>query len=128
MLSGQSHEASMMIIRPRTWIPGTPRGYGGNYDWRRTVVAALGAHAFDLQPEQQLAVTFDFRINPRSPKYNGQNLPHGTDLDNLIKETIDAMLPHGGEIDDRVIYRIEATKAQVESDADTGVFVEARTI
>ena len=55
-------------------------------------------------------------------------MPHGTDLDNMIKETIDAMLPHKGRIDDRLIYRIEASKAHVASGSDCGVFVEVETM
>lgn len=118
----------MPPILPRTWISGTPRGYGGSRDWRNAVAVALGDWAHDIQPEDHLAVTFSFHINPNSPSYNGQNLPHGTDLDNLVKETLDAMLPHTGRIDDRLIYRIEASKQHVNGDDETGVFVAVAQI
>ncbi len=118
----------MAIAIPKTWIAGTPRGYGGTLDWRREVGQCLGQVVNKLSPDQRLAIRLEFRINPDSSRYFGQNRPHGTDLDNLIKETIDGLLPHGGPVDDRMIYSIEAAKVHVARDDESGVFVELHVI
>ncbi len=78
-------------------------------------------------------VSLEFRVFPRSRKYRGQNLPHGTDLDNLIKNTIDCLtsVREGGLAilpDDNAVYRIDARKELVENDDAAGVWIEVRSI
>jgi Holliday junction resolvase RusA-like endonuclease len=76
-----------------------------------------------------IAVDLTFCIWPDSPAYGGQNRPHGTDLDNMIKVTIDGLTPHEGRgvgiiQDDRCVYQIVARKEQVRADADAGAWIE----
>jgi len=59
-------------------------------------------------------------------------MPHGTDLDNLVKQTVDGLaetksksLPSGlGVIaTDKVVYQITASKGLVSYDEEMGVWV-----
>lgn len=124
---------------PRTWVPGTPRGFGDNKVaaiWLRELEATLGEYRdqgeHDDPRNTRYAVTLEFRIWPDSPKYRGQNRPHGTDVDNLVKQTLDGLthtrskdLPPGLNVitNDRAVYRLLATKDHVGQDQDMGVFV-----
>lgn len=91
-----------------------------------------GVQSAAVSEGDRLSVALEFRIFPQSKAYRGMNLPHGTDLDNLVKQTIDALsqtrggrLPRGlGVIpDDSAVYNIEASKQHVDSDSDSGVFM-----
>ena len=130
----------MSTIVPRTWVPGTPRGWGHKKLEREW----LGEIALVLEPYRGVGksvdpnvvryeVSLEFRVFPRSHKYGGQNLPHGTDLDNLIKNTIDCLtsVREGALVilrDDNAVYRIDASKKLVENDDATGVWIEIRSI
>ena len=134
----------MERVIPRTWVPGTPRGYGDNKVaavWLGELAEVLGAFrdaAENHDAERtRYAVTLEFRIFPESPAYHGQNRPHGTDLDNLVKQTLDGLshtrsktLPPGLNImtEDMAVYRITATKEHVQSDDETGVHVAVETL
>ena len=134
----------MTPVIPRVWVPGTPRGYGNSKvaaEWLREMEQELSAYrdaARQHDPEAtRYAVTLEFRVWPHSPKYGGKNLPHGSDVDNLAKQTIDGLshtgrgdLPPGlnAITDDKAVYRLAATKAHVASDAETGVFVTVEVL
>ena len=80
----------------------------------------------------KVAVKLRFLIFPDSPKYRGQMRPHGPDLDNLVKLTIDGLTPLRGRgtailADDRCVYRIEAEKELVGDDDETGVWLSLHT-
>lgn len=132
----------METIVPRTWVPGTPRGFGDNKVasvWLNELRKALraysdAANAHDSK-ETRYTVTLEFLIDPESPAYRRQNLPHGTDLDNMVKQTIDGLshtrakdLPPGLNIigEDQAVYRIVATKEHVSGKDETGVFVAVK--
>jgi hypothetical protein len=134
----------MDTIVPRTWIQGTPRGFGDNKIasvWLMEMEVALdgyrGRGVRDDPKTTRYEVILEFRIFPNSQKYRGQNLPHGTDLDNLVKQTIDGLaktnsrsLPPGLQIlqSDRAVYRIIATKEHVPSDDETGVWININAL
>lgn len=118
----------------RTFIPGTPRGFGGPSagPWIDCVRTGL-CKFVPFDPGLRLAVQLEFCIWPGSPHYRGHGREHGTDLDNLIKQTIDALsvtksqlLPQGLRLipDDSAIYEIVASKRIVKSDAETGVWIQ----
>jgi hypothetical protein len=128
----------MEAVVPRTWVGGTPRGYANNEvasEWLNELPHALAQSAEAGKTHGETAryeVVLEFRVFPRSPRYWGQNLPHGTDLDNLIKQTLDGLavtrsssLPPGLGIlsSDSAVYRLVATKEHVSSDDETGAWV-----
>ncbi len=130
------------LLRP-TWIQGTPRGYGNSKiagAWLEEIARAI--ESAGVLPAcggagAMVAVSLDFKLNPRSKAYRGQNLPHGTDLDNLVKQTIDGLvstrggkLPSGCRLiaNDSSIYSIHATKTHVSSDAEMGATVSIEII
>ena len=128
-----------MTIVPRTWVPGIPRGFGDRKkedEWCDAIGAALSTHAGAVAadaPRQRYAITLDFHINPKSKAYNGQHAQDGTDLDNLIKMTIDGICEtrrRGLKIlpNDRLIYKISAEKILVDTDDQMGAFVILETI
>ena len=76
-----------------------------------------------------VSVALTFRIWPDSPHYAGQNRPHGTDLDNMVKLTIDGLTPYRGRglgviKDDHCVFQLTARKEHVRSDADAGAWIE----
>lgn len=88
----------MVTVVPRTWVAGTPRGYGNDNvasEWLNEMAASLekyrGAGEEHDRQNTRYEVTLAFRIHPERRKYWGQNKPHGTDLDNLVKQTIDGL-------------------------------------
>ncbi len=111
----------MSTIVPRTWVRGTPRGWGDKKLEREW----LGEIAVVLEPYQgagrsvdpnvvRYELSLEFRVFPGSRRYGGQNLPHGTDLDNLIKNTVDCLtcVREGGLAilpDVNAVYRIVAS-------------------
>ena len=133
----------MTIIVPRTWIPGTPRGYGDSKvssEWLSEMAAVLeqyrgagAAHSGTARYEVHL----EFRINPGGRKYRGQARVHGPDLDNLTKQTIDGLshtraewMPPGLGIieNDSAVYSIVATKEHVAEDSEMGLWVTVKLI
>ena len=130
----------MKSVVPKTWVPGTPRGYGSRKtedEWLAELSQGLsgfrGMADESSLPEIRYEVDLDFVIWPLSPKYGGQNLPHGTDLDNLVKMTIDGLaLTEGRGLgiiwDDSAIYRVNATKSHTEDEQSTGVWITIRGI
>jgi Holliday junction resolvase RusA-like endonuclease len=120
-------------------VKGTPRGFGNSKvacEWLNELGQALGQYAGAGQGHDKETVRYEvvleFRIFPESPNYWRQNLPHGTDLDNLVKQTLDGLaetrstnLPRGLGVlaTDSAVYRIVASKEHVLSDDETGVWV-----
>jgi hypothetical protein len=128
-----------VIVVPRTWVPGVPRGWGNRKtedQWLDAIEATLSHHANAVAVDAaraQYAVTLEFRINPRSKEYNGQHAHDGTDLDNLIKMTIDGLCAtkrRGLNIlpNDRLIYQISAEKTLVETDDEMGAFITLESL
>jgi Holliday junction resolvase RusA-like endonuclease len=121
------------ILLPRTWIAGTPRGWGSRHiedEWLHAMHIALGSR-WQGRPAAivPVAVELTFCIWPDSPRYNGQNRPHGTDLDNMVKLTIDGLTPYRGRglkiiEDDRCVFQITARKELVRSDSAMGAWIE----
>ncbi|OHB74247.1 MAG: hypothetical protein A2Z34_00655 [Planctomycetes bacterium RBG_16_59_8] len=133
----------MENVVPRTWVPGTPRGYGSEKvanEWLKQIEDKLGGYrgrGKSHSDTDRYEVDLAFLINPNSAKYCGKNLPHGTDLDNLVKQTVDGLaatksrsLPSGLGIlhDDSAVYQIVATKEHVKRDEDAGVWVTVRLL
>ena len=130
----------MSTIVPRTWVRGTPRGWGDKIlerEWLAEIALVLEPYRGVNRSVDPNVVRYEesleFRVFPRSRKYRGKNLPHGTDLDNLIKNTIDCLtsVREGGLAilsDDNAVYRIVASKELVEDDDAAGVWIEIRSI
>lgn len=127
------------IVMPRTFVQGTPRGYGGEtgIKWLGRVKKSLLEQLGPMEPVKQdvaCIVELEFVLVPESKEYGGQNGQFGTDLDNLIKQTVDALSHnerakrHGlGVIpDDRQIAQIVATKKAVKTDGQMGVWITIR--
>ena len=128
-----------MVVVPRTWVKGTPRGYGDSKvasEWIAELRAGLAQfEGVGTQHDSETVryeVILEFRVYPGSAKYRGQNMPHGTDLDNLVKQTVDGLAstkskslsPGLGIIaEDKAVYRITASKDLVPDDEETGVWV-----
>ncbi len=126
------------MVVPKTWVPGTPRGFGDSKIagvWLEQIETALSGFrgaAEHHSSETRYGVTLEFHLNPTSGKYRGQSPMHGSDLDNLVKQTIDGLattrggaLPSGLRVmtGDNAVYKLTATKIHVTKDEDTGVFV-----
>jgi len=128
-----------MVIVPKTWVPGIPRGFGDTKisgQWLDSIDAALSNYANTVtvdSPRARFHVTLEFRLNPKSKAYGGQHAQDGTDLDNLVKMTIDGLCAtrtRGLKIlpNDRLIYKISAEKELVETDEEMGAFVTLETL
>jgi len=140
----QAGRAAISIVIPRTWVPGTPRGYGDSKTaaaWVRDIESALTRYrdaARGRDPDStRYAVTLEFRLRPGSPLFGSQNPGHGTDLDNLAKQTIDGLTrTRGGDLpaglnaitNDNAIYRLTLSKEHVASDEEMGVFVTVEVL
>ena len=130
----------MKIVVPRTWVSGTPRGYGDRKtedEWLAALARDLSVYKRSVENSSDSGggydVDLEFMIWPRSPTYRGQNLPHGTDLDNLIKTTIDGLASTHGRglgiiFDDSAIYGIKASKFLVMDERSTGVWITIREL
>ena len=130
----------MKVVVPRTWVSGTPRGYGNRKtedEWLAALTRDLSRYERSVEKSSDRGggyeIDLEFMIWPRSPKYWGQNLPHGTDLDNLIKTTIDGLASTRGRglgiiFDDSAIYRIKASKSLVMDERSTGVWITIREL
>ena len=134
----------MGTVVPRTWVKGTPRGFGDSKVasvWLEELLAALGQYsgvgAGHNRERTRYEIVLEFRMFPGSASYRGQNLPHGTDLDNLVKQTIDGLaetssagLPPGLGIlcTDSAVYRIVAGKEHVSSDGETGAWITVNAV
>lgn len=91
-----------------------------------------------LSGEARCEIVLEFRIWPDDPAYGGQARPHGPDLDNLVKLTIDGLTPHrsrDGEYrgvgiipDDSSVYRISASKQLAHSATETGAWITVSTL
>lgn len=123
----------MTVLLLRTWVAGTPRGFGAKKSedvWIDEIRAALAHVRAPLcRKADRCEVILDFLVNPQSKKYNGQNLPHGTDLDNMIKMTIDGLQTLRGRglgliEEDSSVYRIVAGKEHVADDRLMGCWIE----
>jgi Holliday junction resolvase RusA-like endonuclease len=130
----------MPVVVPRTWIPGIPRGWGNKKsetawleDLRRTLKPYCDIGLSQASVDTRYRIALEFFIWPESPKYQRKNLPHGTDLDNLVKNTLDCLTPHrqGGLAilhEDRALYELNAVKRIVSSDAEMGVWLAVESI
>ena len=135
---------TIATIVARKWVPGIPRGYGDPKvasEWLKQIADALGAYrGAGKKPDLKKAryeVTLEFRVFPQRGMYRGQNPIHGTDLDNLVKQTLDGLsqtrskdLPEGLGIltSDNAVYRLLATKELVACDAEMGMWVTIETL
>lgn len=119
-------------ILPRTRMPGTPRGYGDRSiedEWLGAMRAALGVR--DHPPAGRGAryeVSLEFRVWPDDPAYRGQMRPHGPDLDNTLKLTVDGLCEHDGRgvnllHSDAAVYRITAEKRLVAEPDEAGAWI-----
>lgn len=131
----------MKTIVPRKWVNGIPRGFGNDNAaaWLRSIEHSLAEYrGLSLGHDRlvtRYAVTLEFFVNPKSPAYapaTEEFKAHGTDLDNLVKQTLDGLsqtkskkLPPGLRIvtDDKAVYRLAATKEHVSEDEKMGVWV-----
>ena len=119
----------MEELVPRTWVSGTPRVWGDAKlasEWINDIRKALnrysGVGRNHVLSQVRYEVVLEFHINPDSPKYGGRMRPHGPDLGNFVKQTIDALAQTKSEnmaegliilADDCAVYRIAATKEHV---------------
>ncbi len=125
----------MKLIVPYTWISGVPRGYGDNRttgQWRDEIANSLedyiGRTNGQNVEETGYEITLAFYIFPGSEKYGRQNLPHGPDLDNLVKNTVDILHLENHNLriilDDKFIFRIDASKILVDDDIKMGLWIQ----
>ena len=131
----------MQILNPK-WIPGTPRGYGDRKiedQWLASMRQALASVPVSaLTGADRCEVILEFKVWPDNPAYRGNARPHGPDLDNLVKLTVDGLTPHcsrDGEYrgvgiipDDPMVYRIVASKELVDSAEETGVLISVSVL
>ena len=111
----------MIVLLKRTWVPGTPRGFGDKKtenEWLQAMVSVLGSKGQGLI-DGRYEIELEFLLDIESPNYRDQNRPHGTDLDNLVKLTIDGLTPLRGRgtgmiKDDKSVFRIVASKELVD--------------
>jgi len=99
--------------------------------------ALVSVRVPSLTGAEQCEVTLAFKMWPDDPAYGGMARPHGPDLDNMVKLTIDGLTPHrsrdgiyrgvGVIPGDPMIYRIVASKELVHSADETGVLVSIST-
>ena len=137
----------MIIVVPRTWIRGVPRGYGNNKvaaEWLRAIENSLAAYreasALHDSLRTKYEVVLEFHLDPTSladGRPPSDFRAHGTDLDNRVKQTLDGLsqtrsdtLPPGLRIvtDDKAIHRIIANKVIVDGEGGMGAWVEVRLL
>lgn len=116
-------------------------GYGDRKieeQWLASMKRALASvRAPSLTGAERSEVTLEFKVWPDNPAYRGNARPHGPDLDNLVKLTIDGLTPHrsrDGEYrgvgvipNDPTIHCIAASKELVHNADKTGVLMSIST-
>lgn len=119
-----------IVVVPRTWVSGNPRGYG-NMKTTLTWVACLSKTLGTVKAPPggfHYSIQLDFKVCAAVGCYGSQYRVTGPDLDNLVKQTIDGLATtnnYGLKIisSDALIFQIVASKTLVEDESSAGVFI-----